>query len=181
MTTTNLNTVALRNLLHDGMGTGHMPYLRVSSGSMAPLLQVGDEVGVQPVKPRQLRPGDIVVISEHDQFLTHRFIGLRQGPSGPVIITQGDRVRLVDRPWTEQQLLGRAVSRRRQSRVLWLDFGVGQRLNRGLAALSHLQRRLLQVVSARGAPVEVTLPERFILGAFRRLMTALTAVAEWAL
>jgi signal peptidase I len=179
MRTTKLNTFALSSLLREGMGTGHMPYLKVTSGSMAPLLQVGDEVGVQPVTLKQLRPGDIIIVSDRDQILTHRFINVRSSPSGPVIVTQGDRARVADQPWAEQQLLGRVVLRRRQRRVLWLDFGVGQRLNRVLAGLSRLQRQLLNHVSVRSARAEVTRSERVILGGFRRLAAALTVVAEW--
>lgn len=148
---------------------------------MAPLLQVGDEVGIQPVKLTQLRPGDVIVVADRYQMLTHRFIGLRSTLTGPVIVTQGDRARLADPPWSHEQLLGRAVLRRRQGRVLWLDFGAGQRLNRGLASLMRLQRQFLKVASVSNAHAEVTLPQRFILGAFHRLAAVLTAAAEWTL
>ena len=125
------------------MIAGHMPFLAVSSGSMAPLFRVGDEVGVQPVKLHQLHVGDVVVICDHNQLLTHRFWGRQPGGSNTEFRTRGDRSLTYDRPWSEYQLLGRVVVRRRQHNLLWLDYGLGRWLNGRLARLAQHEQRWL--------------------------------------
>lgn len=180
-TTSEPNALALSGLLREGMVSGHMPFLTVSSGSMTPLLRVGDEVGVQPVSPHQLHPGDVIVVLDRNLILTHRFIGLQNHKSGDVIVTRGDRSLIIDRPWTEGQLLGRAVVRRRKGHTLWLDFGKGYWLNRLLAQLSQFEHNLLRHVSSYGASQTLRLAERLVRAIFRRLAGALTFATEWAL
>lgn len=135
----------LTGLLKDGMLAGQMPFLRVTSGSMRPLLQVGDEVGVQSVTLEQLQPGDIVVVSDCNQILTHRFWKRQDAPQSSVFVTRGDRVLHFDQSWAADQLLGRAVVRRRHERMLWLDYGLGRWLNRALAQISRYEGRLLNL------------------------------------
>jgi hypothetical protein len=58
------------------------------------------------------------------------------------LITRGDRPLKFDRPHIPACLVGRVVSRHRNSRVLWLDRGAGARLNQFLARVSAFEARL---------------------------------------
>lgn len=148
----NHDLALLTGLLKDGMTAGQMPFLRVSSGSMQPLLRVGDEVGVHPVTVEQLQPGDIVVVAEPTQMLTHRFWKRQGAGARPSFLTRGDRVLSYDRVWTADQLLGRAVARRRQDRILWLDYGPGYWLNRTLAQVSRYEGKMLNITPLKQPP-----------------------------
>ena len=130
-------------LLREGLVAGYMPFLSVSSGSMAPLLRVGDEIGVQPVALHQLRVGDVVVVSDGSQLLTHRFCGREASRVSAAFVTRGDRTLAHDRPWREEELLGRVVVRRRKEHLLWLDYGPGRWLNGRLAGLAQREERWL--------------------------------------
>lgn len=178
MTIPGPDMVTISGLLREGMVSGHMPFLRVSSGSMAPLLRVGDEIGLQAVRANHLRRGDIIAIADRNQILTHRFIGLRDMDGRRRILTRGDRALLADQPWTEDQLLGRVVARRRGRKRLWLDFGVGYRLNMALARLARLEHGILQPLRAADSSQPATPTERLVLVLFRQLSNTLTGAVE---
>lgn len=178
MTSAGLDTVTISEMLREGMRLGHMPFLTVTSGSMEPLLRVGDEVGLQPIRAHQLQSGDIVVIAGHDLVLTHRFMGLREANGHKVIVTRGDRVVSRDKPWAEDQLLARVVARRRDGYTLWLDFGAGRRLNTALARLSWLEERILQHMQGAGASHRLTYAQRLVLGLFRHFCSMLTGAVD---
>lgn len=162
----NPDMAVLAGLLKEGMVAGKIPFLRVTSGSMRPLFQIGDEVGLQPVTLSQLQPGDIVVVSDRDQLLTHRFYGTQNVSPSPEFLTRGDRVLKFDKVWRADQLLGRAVVRRRSKHMLWLDYGLGRWLNKTLAQISQYEARALDISPTRQTrwqrPVQrmVTLPSR---------------------
>lgn len=174
----NPNPALLTSLLRDGMHAGHMPYLRVSSGSMRPLLQVGDEVGLQPVTLEQLQPGDIVVMTDRDQILTHRFCTLKNTGRSPAFLTRGDRVLSYDKLWTADQLLGRVVARRRQDRTLWLDYGPGRWLNKTLSWVSRYEGQILNLSPSQPGPSHRSLVQELVRLSLRSLAEALARVVD---
>lgn len=117
-----------------------MPFLEVSSNSMAPLLRRGDAVGLALAGRQQLHQGDLVTFCEDGQLTTHRF----WGEAAQQMISRGDRSSAFDRPWAPDALLGRVVVRRRADRSLALDRGRGARLSWRLYTLARWERRLLQ-------------------------------------
>lgn len=174
----NPDLALLTGLLKDGMVAGQMPFLRVSSGSMRPLLRVGDEVGVQSVTLAQLQPGDIVVVSDRNQILTHRFWE-RQGAGRPLgFLTRGDRVLRYDKVWTADQLLGRAVVRRRKERMLWLDYGPGRWLNKSLAQMSQYEARLLNLSSSNHLRAQRSLLQELVRLSLRSVAETLTRAVD---
>jgi hypothetical protein len=137
---TNSNTALIADMLRQSMANGQMPFLTISSNSMAPLLKTGDQVGLEAVEPGQLRAGDIITLVQEGHLLTHRFWGLDgQGR----LHTRGDRPLAPDAPGKADQLLGRIVVRRRQNRELSLQTGIGRRLNHHLAWLVRVESSLL--------------------------------------
>ena len=138
MTKTDLSLVA--DLLRQSLAAGQMPFLTISSGSMAPLLQSGDQVGLEPIEANQLMMGDIVTLVQDGHFLTHRFWGMDDERR---LQTRGDRPLTPDAPSQVGQLLGRVAVRRRHNRELGLQVGAGRRLNQHLAWLVQVESYLL--------------------------------------
>lgn len=174
----NPDTVLVADLLRASLAEGQMPFLTVSSGSMRPLLHSGDKVGVQQVTVDQLRPGDVVVVCHESALYTHRFYGVRHNGQARLLLTRGDRVGRFDPLWHEDQLLGRAVVRRRRTRLLWLDYGRGRWLNWRLAQLARLEQRALM---RNGEPVHgngVAAPQRILRAGFRIVAGGLVRMVE---
>ena len=79
--------------------------LQVISGSMAPLLEVGDTVIVILASIALLQRGDIIVVVRNDEFVTHRLVDRR----GECLFTKGDRFRHFDAPVTSEELIGKVI------------------------------------------------------------------------
>lgn len=78
--------------------TGHVtPLLTVKSGSMEPILSVGDVIIIEPISRQDLEVGDVVVFYKPgtDQLIVHRVI--RKTEQG--IYTRGDANPGID-PWS---------------------------------------------------------------------------------
>lgn len=178
MTNPELSIVA--SLLQDSLVAGHIPYLTVTSGSMAPLLRIGDQVGMQQVALEHLRLGDIVVVCHLDVLLTHRFYGMRHNAAGELdgyYVTRGDRLRGYDPVWNKHQLVGRVVVRRRGGQLMWLDYGRGLWLNRRLAQLAQVEQKTTKKLYAH--EMKQQLPERLVRIGFRALATGLARTIEY--
>lgn len=141
-----------------------MPFLEVSSNSMAPLLRRGDRIGLAPVQPHQLRSGDIVTFIENGHLTTHRF----WSREGDYLQSRGDRSPHFDPLWRRDALVGRVVVRQAAARSFWLDQGVGLYLNRLLFTAGRWESRLLRW----------HLPARPVRVAIRGLATLLTAAGS---
>ncbi|MEJ2747654.1 MAG: S24 family peptidase [Anaerolineae bacterium] len=137
---THSNTELIADLIRQITRHGELPFLTITSSSMAPLFQTGDQVGLETVEPGQLNRGDIVTLTQDDHLLTHRFWGLDDGGR---LHTRGDRPLTPDASSSASQLLGRVIVRRRQQRELSLQMGAGRWLNRHLAWLVQVESFLL--------------------------------------
>ena len=117
----------------------------VTSGSMRPLFEVGDQIGLTAVPVSQLQVGDIITIETGAELLTHRLYII----TPTHVITRGDRVVSFDAPVPHEQILGLVVMRRRQDQILDLRRGRGRKMNQELHALAaheaqHFSRRYWQ-------------------------------------
>lgn len=129
----------LISLLESSIARGQTFYLTVSSDSMTPLLQSGDEIAVVAHLPGGLRRGDIVVVDEETGLLTHRYWG-KDGKGK--VVTRGDRSLVFDPPWEPERLVGRVKARRRRGRTLSLERGWGAWLAAHLGRVAALEQRL---------------------------------------
>jgi signal peptidase I len=89
------------------------PYT-VLTGSMRPLIEPGDVVMDEPIKPMQARPGDVITFPEPEKarLVTHRVKSVTAGDGRASFVTQGDANNTVER-WEVPvgQTLGRVVYR----------------------------------------------------------------------
>jgi len=142
---------------------------RVAGWSMYPALRKGDRIAVDPVRPAQLRVGDLLLFHHLGQLICHRLIALHEAGPVPRIITKGDAVTGCDGPLQPDQVLGRVVSVGRsgpwgESLAVWMDRWK-ERLVRGVAqGLTFLQglrsyRRVMRGLLSRSFAYSVGLLE----------------------
>lgn len=94
--------VALAALCVAAVASGRYQVRPVLSGSMRPGLPVGGIVVTQQVPASSLNVRDVIVFhrpDKPDELVVHRIVTMKQGPSGPVVQTQGDANNAAD-PWT---------------------------------------------------------------------------------
>lgn len=137
-----LPPAVVADLLRASMAQGQKPYLTITSGSMRPLLHVGDEVQIEPVALADLVEGDIITMAAPAALLTHRFWGWVDKEGQQFIVTRGDRFLLPDSPWDPRHLVGRVFIRRRQQQVLHLRQGKGAWVGRYMARIAAAEARL---------------------------------------
>lgn len=137
-----LDPAVIDDLLRDSLAKGLRPRLVIVSGSMRPLLAVGDQVELEACAAAQLRPGDIAVLRAGGLLFTHRYRGELWRDGRRYLITRGDRPLAYDAPWPEEDLMGRAARRLRRGRALDLRSGPGDQLNRLLARAASWEERL---------------------------------------
>ncbi len=104
MTSATDNPMA-RKLWLERLARGHPGRLQVRSGSMAPLLQPGEEIVVGPA-PRLFLPGDLVVFCQGERLICHRLM-LAYGPGR--YLQKGDQNREWERLQTEA-IVGRPIA-----------------------------------------------------------------------
>lgn len=136
----------INDLIRDKLAQGTAFRFRVISGSMAPLIRVGDEVVVQRVGTAELRCGDIVLYTAEGAFRIHRLLARRSQGGMTLLVTKGDASLAPDPPWREEQLLGKVVAISREDTTLDLEGVKWRALNRLLGTLA-----ILQVAALRGA------------------------------
>ena len=150
---------------------GQKHWLPVAGGSMAPFLNLGDEVLVAHWAGA-LRRGDVVVMRHNERLMVHRVL-VPAGESEPLaILTQGDHNRRPDPPASGTRLLGRVCAVRRRGRESSIESarwrGVGWLIASGQLALNQLS-------SSSGA---LAVPGRLAAGAGWRLLAAFRSITR---
>ena len=133
------NLPSLGELLKESLREGKTPILTVISNSMAPLLQRGDQVGLQAIDLTQLESGHIVTFSHHHQpgeMITHRIAGIAQVEGKTKLITWADRTLMFDPPIEIDDVIGRVIWRIRKGHRILLDQGRGLWLSNKLSKLA---------------------------------------------
>jgi hypothetical protein len=182
---------ALLDLAQAGLQANGRLRLRVIGGSMAPLLDDGDTVTVEPVRPGDLRCGDVLVIRIDSSFVTHRLVTVDD--RGWQL--KGDNAARMDDPVPANAIVGRVIHAERNGR--WTDFRTPawRRVNRWLGRLGRWETRL---APASGGPIRagnprdgnpptesppagnppLIIPGRMLRPLFRRLTRALIMLPE---
>ncbi len=133
----------LTALLRESLQNGRPTRITVTSNSMSPLLQAGDEIIIITTATEQLQPGDIITMATHTGLLTHRFWGLSAAGGQTWLITRGDKPLWFDLPTPTADLLGRVIARQRDGRLLDLEAGGGRWLDSHLARLAAIENRII--------------------------------------
>jgi len=153
-------------------GAGVPVEVRVSGGSMRPLLAPGAVLVVKPCAPADLRVGDIVVArSSAGRVVAHRLVARH----GDVFVLRGDALGADDPPVGPTDILGRAVAFRRGGVTLDLDTKAARVVGGLLARASRLTRAALVLRPPAVRAVELaasTRPVRW-LRRFQRLDAAI--------
>ena len=88
-------------------------WLKVSSNSMAPVLQKGDKILILPCTTEKVFAGDIVLCQIGKMLRVHRLVGWITKDTTKMMVTCGDRLMRCDEPIGHDALRGKVVSRRR--------------------------------------------------------------------
>jgi signal peptidase I len=84
--------------------------------SMVPAIHPGDVLSIQPVNPKEVSLGDIVVYAREQVLVVHRIVRTSDDSSEPYLVTRGDRLLRDDTPILPGALLGRVASIERKNR-----------------------------------------------------------------
>ncbi len=95
--------------------SGHSVELPATGYSMFPTLRSGDRVIVKPLTKGKLpKPGSVVVYKDNSGLVMHRLVEILDDDSCKQMFdTRGDSMIDHDKPWSQQQLIGIAVSYKR--------------------------------------------------------------------
>ena len=133
----------LIHMLREAMAQGQQALLTVTSHSMAPLLQAGDQVLLTAVSPAQLHHGDVITFISQSQLLTHRFYNIVTQDNIVYLQTRGDRVAMFDALVPTTDLVGRVVAYQRNGRQLLLTKGLSQWLMQPIHFLAQREAQWL--------------------------------------
>jgi hypothetical protein len=91
---------------------------RPGGQSMRPAIEDGEAALVEPVRPAQVRRGDIILYRFERGVIAHRVRRIEKRGKEFVFTTRGDASRTDDAPVTETDLLGRVVAVERDGRAI---------------------------------------------------------------
>ena len=95
-------------------------WLPVLSGSMLPLLRIGDRVLVESVSPENIKFGDIIVFKHLDKLVVHRVIK-KYDDGSRSFLQKGDNASIAEIVISEN-IIGRVTSVQRGTKVISLNF-----------------------------------------------------------
>lgn len=116
--------------------------LRVNGSSMAPLLQAGDVVQVEPTQPERLALGDLVVVRRERDFVTHRLVD----KSSQAWVTKGDNCAYLDPAFEISAVVGRVIVIERRGFRVDLRSRKWHNANHWLGNLARMEARWLKFI-----------------------------------
>jgi signal peptidase I len=125
----------LQELVRESLSSQGIARLRVISDSMAPLINVDDFVIIEQPALHEYRCGDIVVIDQKGELITHRLV--RTG--NEKWYTKGDRFRVLDDPVSVDDLIGKVIEIESQDNHLDLKCKKWIRINRFRGWLANIE------------------------------------------
>lgn len=111
--------------------------LTACSGSMAPLIRIGDKVKVNTTSAEAIGFGDIIVFRKEDKLVIHRVVTKGKFDRQPFFLQKGDRSSFPSRIPAEC-VLGKVSEIHKPSRCIRLNSRKGRFLNFLLAVRSYL-------------------------------------------
>ncbi len=115
----------LVSLYIDALRQGESLWFRVASGSMEPILHVGDEVRIEPATADKIRTGEIAAFETSEGLVIHRIIR-HQHIGTTVRLLEMSDVHLHPN-WVEgESIVGRVTLVRRDTRLIDLQHPIAQ-------------------------------------------------------
>jgi signal peptidase I len=127
---------AIDSLFIEALRRGQTQWFRVSSGSMFPLLRVGDAICIEPVQ--KIRIGEIAAFETEDGLVVHRIVAIHI-KDGHVRLLQLPDVNLRASWISESAVVGRVAAIRRGTRQIALSHPLAQWFGKVTA---HIRYRL---------------------------------------
>ncbi len=103
---------------------------------MRPFIKNGENVTIKPIKPEDLRCGDIIVSQFNDRFKIHRFLKFKTISDTKFIIAKGDRCINIDSPVSLNLLLGKITHVNKGQKIIGYETPTWKSINFILAKLS---------------------------------------------
>jgi signal peptidase I len=143
----------ISELLLAELDRGKVVTLLVTSTSMAPILQAGDQIGVQKCPVQNLRRGDMILIRRETDYVTHRLIDTH----GQNWIAKGDNSHTADLPFSEADILGRVTAITKNRRTISMDHFRWKVTNSVLGMLSSGEARAVNFGRLTRFPFRVSM------------------------
>lgn len=128
----------LKEIWHDSFAKSGKAWLKVTTGSMEPLVKPGEMILIQKVQPRSINFGDIVVFEAHGLFVAHRVIKKYISNRRMFFLQKGDNGgQAMEIP--EEGVIGKVIAIEKiNGQVLRTDRGIGRYINYLLSCLFYI-------------------------------------------
>lgn len=131
-----IEAAVIASLYIEALRQGQSLWFRVISGSMRPLLRVGDSVYIEAAGANALQPGEIAAFETSEGLIIHRIVKTRVQNAEErrelQLLEIGD-VELRARWIAEQAVVGRVVTIRRATQQIDLRHPIAQKCGKGIA------------------------------------------------
>ena len=142
----------LLDLSTELLGRGKRVRFRAPGRSMYPTIRENEAITVEPVEPRHVKVGDIILYRSGESVVAHRVIRIESGRNNALrFILREDTWGTLDEPVEAEQILGKVVSVERAGRNIDL---YSRRVKMRLFAhtlASGLKRRITGISKERGS------------------------------
>ncbi len=147
------------SLFVEALRRGQSQWFRVSSGSMLPLLRIGDAISVEPASAHEIRVGEIAAFETGDGLVIHRIVAIQQKDMTVRLLQLPDvnlRASWID----ESAVVGRVVAIRRGNFQLNLMHPVARWYGKVTA---HIRYRLYSEKKANVSILALRICSRLLL------------------
>jgi hypothetical protein len=146
----------IAELYREALRKGQPLWFRVSSGSMHPLLRIGEEVYIEPARAEDLQVGEIAAFETDAGLVIHRIVQRRADRHGVQLIEMSD-VHLRAGRVENGAAIGRVAAIGRGKRRIDLQRPVAQKCGQVIARVRyrfytiHSRNRLAQIILRKSA------------------------------
>lgn len=126
----------IEELYREALRKGHPLWFTVSSGSMHPLLRIGEEVYIEPATAGDLQVGEIAAFETSEGLVIHRIVQRRADQHGVRLIEMSD-VHLRAEPVESEAAIGRVVAIGRGKQHIDLRRPIAQKCGRVTARIRY--------------------------------------------
>ena len=156
----------IAELYREALRKGQPLWFCVSSGSMHPLLRIGEEVYIEPATANDLQVGEIAAFETTAGLVIHRIVQRCSGQDGIQFVEMSD-TQLRAEPVESKAVIGRVVAIGRGERHIDLQHPIAQKCGRVTARLRYrfytmrFRNRLTRVIVRKSARLVARLASRF--------------------